>query len=96
MQGAEHPPIHVHLLHPNGKAVIGIDGGVINSGVPATVLTEAMAWILDNIQIIVTEWHTMGNLDKRQVLSENMAALRNWLQMRKSLQLLKLLIGVGR
>ena len=38
----------------------------------------------------------MGNLDKRQVLSENMAALRNWLQMRKSLQLLKLLIGVGR
>ena len=65
MQGAEHPPIHVHLLHPNGKAVIGIDGRVINSGVPATVLAEAMAWILDNIQIIVAEWHTMGNPDKR-------------------------------
>ena len=62
MQGAEHPPIHVHLLHPNGKAVIGIDGGVINSGVPATVLTEAMAWILDNIQIIVA---TTGNVFTR-------------------------------
>ena len=65
VQGAEHPPIHVHLLHPNGKAVIWIDGRVINSGVPAKVLAEAMAWISANIQLIVTEWHMMGNPDKR-------------------------------
>jgi hypothetical protein len=41
VQGAEHPPVHVHLLHPNGKAVLFLDGTLINNGVPAKVVAEA-------------------------------------------------------
>jgi len=43
VQGHEHPPIHVHVLHPDGRAVIGIDGTVINRGVPAKVIAQAVA-----------------------------------------------------
>jgi hypothetical protein len=47
VQGAEHPPVHVHVLHANGKAVLFLDGTVINSGVPAKIVAEATVWIAD-------------------------------------------------
>ena len=33
VQGNEHPPVHVHVLHPDGKALITLDGDIKNSGV---------------------------------------------------------------
>ena len=65
VQGAEHPPVHVHLLHPNGKAVLYLDGRVINTGVPPRIVAEAAAWISENSAMVVTEWATMGNREKR-------------------------------
>lgn len=45
VQGAEHPPVHIHLLHPSGKAVMFLDGTAINSGVPSRIIAEAAAWV---------------------------------------------------
>jgi hypothetical protein len=30
VQGNEHPPIHVHVIHPDGNAVIDLNGMVLN------------------------------------------------------------------
>ena len=42
IQGNEHPPVHVHVLHPDGKALIDIEGNVTNDGVPAKVIKQAV------------------------------------------------------
>jgi hypothetical protein len=65
VQGAEHPPVHVQVLHPAGKAVLFLDGTVINSGVPARVVVDASTWVADHISLIVQEWLNMGNPEKR-------------------------------
>jgi hypothetical protein len=65
VQGAEHPPMHVHLLHPDGKAVLFLDGTAINSGVPSRIVTEAAAWIAANSTIVLAAWLAMGNPEKR-------------------------------
>lgn len=45
VHGNEHPPIHAHLLHQNGKATIAIDGTIQNSGVPIKIIKEAKDWL---------------------------------------------------
>ncbi len=65
VQGAEHPPMHVHLLHPNGKAVLFLDGSVVNTGVPSRIVAEALLWIAKNSTMVEAEWATMGNPEKR-------------------------------
>ncbi len=61
VQGNEHPPVHVHVLHPNGKALITLDGDVKNSGVPAKVIKQAVDWIKENSTIVELEWQKMNN-----------------------------------
>jgi len=61
VQGNEHPPVHVHVLHPDGKAAIGVDGSVINSGIPAKVIAQALAWVLANADTVRAEWLRMNN-----------------------------------
>jgi len=61
VQGNEHPPVHVHVLHPDGKAIIEVDGTVINSGIPAKVITEAVTWVLANVDAVRAEWQRMNN-----------------------------------
>jgi hypothetical protein len=61
VQGNEHPPVHVHVVHPNGKAIVDLDGGVTNSGVPVSVLNAARAWVAANADAIRTEWARMNN-----------------------------------
>jgi hypothetical protein len=61
VQGNEHPPIHVHVLHSNGKALITLDGEVKNSGVPAKVIKQAVDWIKANPTVIELEWQKMNN-----------------------------------
>jgi hypothetical protein len=61
VQGNEHPPVHVHVLHPNGKALITLDGQVKNAGVPTKVIKQAIEWIAENQDLIKAEWERMNN-----------------------------------
>lgn len=61
VQGNEHPPVHVHVLHPNGKALITLDGDVKNSGVPTKVIKQAIDWMKANQTVIESEWQRMNN-----------------------------------
>lgn len=65
VQGDEHPPIHAHVLHADGKASIAIDGTVKNSGVPAKVVAAATNWIIENAATVEAEWTKMNNPRKR-------------------------------
>lgn len=55
--GNEHPPIHAHVLHTDGHAIIYLTGRVLNSGVPDTVLIEAKRWVVDHQQAVIDEWN---------------------------------------
>jgi hypothetical protein len=61
----DHPPIHAHVLHPDGKASITRDGMVKNSGVPAKVMDAAIEWITANAEVVEAEWIKMNNPRKR-------------------------------
>jgi len=61
VQGNEHPPVHVHVLHPEGRAVIGIDGSILNRGVPVSIIRQALDWVLANADTVQTEWSRMNN-----------------------------------
>ncbi len=65
VQGNEHAPVHAHVLHPNGRASVGIDGTVINSGVPADVIVQAVAWVTANAAAVRAEWDRMNNPPSR-------------------------------
>jgi hypothetical protein len=60
VQGNEHPPVHVHVLHPEGKAAIGLDGAVKNSGVPLAVIKAALAWVATHNETVRAEWARMN------------------------------------
>jgi hypothetical protein len=65
VQGDEHPPVHAHVLHPDGKASISVDGVVTNSGVPAKVIVLATQWIVGHQDTVQSEWTKMNNPRKR-------------------------------
>ncbi len=65
VHGDEHPPIHAHVIHPDGKVVIALDGAVIGSGVPKAIVTQARAWIMANREAVEKEWETMNNPRRR-------------------------------
>jgi hypothetical protein len=65
VRGNEHPPVHVHVLHPDGKATVYLSGRVLNAGVPAKVLRLACAWIEGNPKTVRIEWATMNNPRRR-------------------------------
>jgi hypothetical protein len=58
VNGFEHPPVHAHVTHTNGKAIVYLNGTVLNSGVPVAVMTAAKSWISANNQAVITEWNT--------------------------------------
>jgi hypothetical protein len=61
VQGSEPPPVHVHVVHPDGKAIVYLGGGVTNSGVPAEVLKAAKAWVDANSDAVRVEWARLNN-----------------------------------
>jgi len=61
VQGNEHPPIHVHLLHPDGRATIALDGTVRNRGVSAPVIAQAVAWVMAHSDAVHAEWQRLHN-----------------------------------
>jgi hypothetical protein len=65
VHGNEHPPIHAHLLHPNGKATIAINGDIQNAGVPSKIVKEAKDWVVSHPDELLTEWHKMNNPQQR-------------------------------
>lgn len=65
VQGDEHPPVHAHVLHPDGKATVALDGTVCNAGVPRAVLVQARAWVLTHADLVEAEWRRMNNPRRR-------------------------------
>ena len=61
VQGNEHPPVHAHVLHPDGRASIGLDGTVVNSGASVSVIAQAVAWVTANAALVRAEWDRMNN-----------------------------------
>ena len=57
VNGNEHPPVHAHVTHPDGRAMVYLNGTVRNSGVPASVLADAIRWIKANSQAVIDEWN---------------------------------------
>ena len=58
VNGFEHPPVHAHVLHTDGKAIVYLNGVVINTGVPSAVMAVAKKWVAANHQAVVVEWNT--------------------------------------
>lgn len=56
VNGNEHPPAHAHTLHTDGRAIVYLNGHVLNSGVPDAVLIEAKRWIEEHQQTVIDEW----------------------------------------
>jgi len=65
VQGTEHPPVHVHVLHPDGRAALYLNGTIINSHVPDAVISDASAWVAAHEAVICAEWDRMGNPPSR-------------------------------
>jgi len=61
VQGNEHPPVHVHVVHPDGRAALFLDGAVLNQGVPDAVIRAASAWVAAHEAEIHAEWQRMNN-----------------------------------
>jgi hypothetical protein len=57
VNGFEHPPVHAHVMHPDGKAMVYLNGAIKNKGVPAAVMAEAQSWIFANTHTVITEWN---------------------------------------
>ena len=53
--------MHVHVLHPDGKALVTLDGTTINSGVPVKTLKAAQDWVAANADLVRAEWLRVNN-----------------------------------
>lgn len=65
VQANERPPVHAHVLHPDGKATVTLDGVVVNTGVPRAALAAARAWVVAHAEIVEAEWLLMNNPRRR-------------------------------
>ena len=64
--GNEHPPVHVHVIHPDGKAQVFLDGRVVvGKRVPDAVIGHAVAWVAAHQAEIRAEWERMDNPQDR-------------------------------
>lgn len=63
----EYAPVHVHVVHPDGMAVVYLDGSTLNAHqkVPAAVLSAAAAWVVAHEAEIRAEWKRLDNPEDR-------------------------------
>jgi hypothetical protein len=61
VRGNEHPPVHAHVLHPDGEAIVYLGGNTLNNGVPEAVIKQAKAWVAAHRDLIAAEWARMNN-----------------------------------
>ena len=57
VNGNEHPPVHAHVTHTDGRAMIYLSGRIVNSGVPDSVIAQAKDWIDANRSAVTDEWN---------------------------------------
>ncbi len=60
VNGDEHPPVHCHLIHPDGDALIGLDGKTLVRRVPKSVVALAREWVLAHADDILAEWERLN------------------------------------
>lgn len=60
VNGDEHPPVHCHLVHPDGDALLFLSGKTLNRHVPADALAQAQAWISEHEDAIRSEWNRLN------------------------------------
>ncbi|MDP2254364.1 MAG: hypothetical protein Q8J60_09305 [Thiobacillus sp.] len=69
VQANKHPPIHAHVLHPNGKATVTLAGEVANAGGPRTVVARWSSppapGSVAHAEIVEAEWQRMNNPRRR-------------------------------
>ena len=67
VQGNERPPVHMHVLHPDGRAALSLylNGTIINSNVPDAVISDASVWVAAHEAMIGAEWDRVGNPPSR-------------------------------
>lgn len=58
VNGFEHPPVHAHVTHTDGRAMVYLNGTVKNTGIPESAMNEARSWIAANSQAVIIEWNT--------------------------------------
>lgn len=58
VNGYEHPPVHAHVTHTDGRAMVYLNGSVKNTGVPEAVMVQAQSWINAHQQMVIDEWNT--------------------------------------
>ena len=58
VNGFEHPPVHAHVTHTDGRAMVYLNGSIKNTGIPDTVMAQAQSWIDANQQEVIDEWNT--------------------------------------
>jgi len=57
VNGNEHPPVHARVTHPDGRAMVYLNGAVKNSGVPPPVLAAAKRWVEAHRRDVIDEWN---------------------------------------
>jgi hypothetical protein len=58
VNGFEHPPVHAHVTHTDGRAMVYLNGSIKNTGIPDAVMLQAQRWINANQQRVIDEWNT--------------------------------------
>lgn len=58
VNGFEHAPVHAHVTHTDGRAMVYLNGSVKNTGIPDAVMAQAQRWINANQQLVIDEWNT--------------------------------------
>jgi hypothetical protein len=58
VNGFAHPPVHAHVTHTDGRAMVYLNGSIKNTGIPDTVMLQAQRWINANQQTVIDEWNT--------------------------------------
>jgi hypothetical protein len=62
VNGDEHPPVHCHVVHPDGEALLYVSGKTINRRVPEAVVSQAQSWLTEHADAVRIEWE---HLNKR-------------------------------
>lgn len=60
VNGDEHPPVHCHVVHPDGEALLYVSGKTINRRVPEAVVSQAQAWLTEHSDAVRIEWEQLN------------------------------------
>ena len=61
VNGDEHPPVHCHVIHPDGDALIYLSGKTLSRRVPQGVMQTAWAWVVQHEEDVRKEWSRLND-----------------------------------